>query len=893
MDLLCITDASKQFGISSKTLRYYENVGILKPIRMKNNKYRYYDDEAVERIKQILILRKMQITIKDIIRIYENENMSTVVEVFVDRINAIDEQVGALSELKHIIHEFLQTMLKNGITKISALPLLYDEMDKQLTVLEERKPVTYEELSTVSEKLRKEIDLSIVDLPSMRMLSSIRKDNGQSDIEGFMDWLVLNNIPRSLPGSHESFEYQEAGTDTVIICKIKDDFKNHSPFIASVFCGGLFVAANVYLDEDLGERFRTLIKAFDSNKYYQIDYQSDGSLRHEAMLENLISPDNQRELVALLVPVKERMADPALFDRPEEISSVSIREIEAANPVLWEVEVPLDKMTQTHINNSYYRINEDGEAEYIAWIIRAVLNTNVSVKLPFRIDMEFRQSGKGRTGVVFYHGEDTGYSTGHIGSRGFGVNMSNDNEQMIQAIRFAQPIFWDDFHFPGRGSIKTNELNRLSWIVGEKHLAVIINGEVRYCGVNFPYMTLDLSRKEVCPIVIGTHGNDKIYFRSIHVSQLAETSKNKIKQGELAMITKQSNNIIPIIHQLVTDEYGENYWFNGCAKYVMECLGEPDFDYWFFAGLTGDVFTQHYTYTKYAGDALTSYMTDENPKEFVKDTFAKCGYAATFVSKKELKENSEMYLNTLTSYIDKGIPVITWGYPVGVLVGYEEYGKILLYITGNNNQPERMALDKALSRHDIWDAGGKGGWIFVGQKKESIPLAKIYRDAIAAIPKHMSVKTDTYCFGAEAFRAWARDVESGKFDGMTVEEFDAWSYYTNYVCVLATNSGCGRGFLDKAQELNHDFTFLEEVRNQFRITGLLWNGQYSGDDVFAAEYAKAHKSEVANNLEAIGGGFNITLETLQDKTRREKIAAVICKCADCMDEIMRIINENL
>jgi hypothetical protein len=44
------------------------------------------------------------------------------------------------------------------------------------------------------------------------------------------------------------------------------------------------------------------------------------------------------------------------------------------------------------------------------------------------------------------------------------------------------------------------------------------------------------------------------------------------------MVTKQSNNIIPNIHQLITMHYGENYWFNGCAKYVMECLGEPDYD---------------------------------------------------------------------------------------------------------------------------------------------------------------------------------------------------------------------------------------------------------------------------------------------------------------------------
>jgi len=73
---LCITDAEKWFGVTSKTLCYYERVGLLEAIRADNNNYRYYDDSEVERIKQIMLLRKMQISIKDIIRIYENEDMS-------------------------------------------------------------------------------------------------------------------------------------------------------------------------------------------------------------------------------------------------------------------------------------------------------------------------------------------------------------------------------------------------------------------------------------------------------------------------------------------------------------------------------------------------------------------------------------------------------------------------------------------------------------------------------------------------------------------------------------------------------------------------------------------------------------------------------------------------
>jgi DNA-binding transcriptional MerR regulator len=884
--LVKITELSTRLDLSSRSLRYYEQIGLIQSIRFPFEKYRYYTTETIERLKQIMVLRKMQIPIKDIIRIYESEDIRVVVETFVNRIHAIDNEIGALTELKRIIGEFLQIMQKNGINKISAIPLFYEEIEKQFDLSELHKPISYESLSNLSELLAKPVDPSIIALPGMRVVSSLLKDNPEeSDVDGFWRWLQECNLLTGTSGQHERFEYQ-TNTGDVILQRIPENFENNSKYLDFIFRGGLFASVNVYLDDDLAEWLKSAVKYFDNNKFYMIDYSHSGELRHPVMLESLISPDEKRELVALLLPVKKRMADPTLFDTPDEITNISIQEIEEDNPILWEMDLPLDHLTQTHTNNSYFRINEEGEAEYIAWINRAVLHTHVSVRLPFRIDMEFRQSGQGKTGIVFYHGEDTGYQAGSdIGGRGFAINWGNDNDKMVQAIHFHQPIFRDSFHFPGRGAIRKDELNRLTWIVGEKQLAVIINDEIRYCGVKFPYMSLNLSCETALPIVIGTQGNDRVYFRSIRISQLAGTQKNKMKRGELTMITKQSNNIIPIIHRLVTDEYGENYWFNGCARYVMECLGEKDYDYWFFAGITGDLFTQHYPHTKYTGDALSSYMMQEKPSEYVEEIFAKCGYSATFVSKTELNKNTKMYLQTLIAYIDKGIPVIMWANwsGVGVFVGYEECGNVLLYISGNNNEPERIPLEKALEMKpnpEAVDNCMKGnpdeeGWIFVGDKKEDRPLSVIYREAIRSIPRYSKRKTASYCFGAEAFRAWASDIEQGKFDHMIVEEFDTWAYYTNYLCVLATNGSCCYGFLNKAQELNPDFTWLDEIKGLYYRMGLLWNNNNG------------------NDLEALGGGFNVTLEVLQDKEKRTKIAELIRKCGDYMDEAVRIINENI
>lgn len=910
MCLVKITDLTKQLGLSSRTLRYYEQVGLISSVRPQFETFRYYDEAAVERLHQIMILRKMQIPVKDIIRIYESPEMSTIVEVFTDKISEIDNEVTALSELKSIINTFLQKMVTSGIKKISALPLLYEEMEKQFELIEEERSVTYNDLSEIQERISKPMEPAIVSLPAMRVISScLKNDSRTSDVADFWRCVQLRGIPAGRPGRHEQFEFQIDSGEAVMLC-IADDYRNDSEYMDCRFEGGLYAAANVYVDEDLGERFRSLIKSFDNNKFYEIDYVPGGALRHPALLENLISPDEKRELVCLYVPVKKRVADSSLFNRATELppNAITIAEIESKNPVLWEANVPLDKITP--INHPHYRVLENGEAEYTGWISTRVLNTNVSVKLPFRVDIEFRLAGDDEKfgygdhegSIIFYHGEDTGYfAGGQVGQMGFGVNMGNQASDVIservmrtESISFRQPIFFDLYDFPGRGKINYSGCNHVTWIVGARHLAVIINGEIRYCGIDFPYMSLDLTDSEQRNIVIGSNGQGMKYFRSIRVSQLVYHPKTKLRKEELIMITKQSNNIIPNIHRLVTDEYGENYWFNGCAKYVMESLGEKDFDYNFFAGLTGDVFVQYYPHGEFRGEGVSGYMLFEGPSMclqksddcfelcqgepcFTEQLFEKCGYSSTFVTNKELHKNTEMYVQTLMSYIDKGVPVISWGFgepPFCVFVGYEEYGRTLLYITGNNNKPERILLEKALES-EIGELGEKSGWIFIGNKKENRPLAEIYREAIFSLPNLLMTNTDTFVFGAGAFRAWADDIESGRFDHVKPEEFDPWASHTAYVCGLATNGSCCHSFLEKAQKLNPDMTFLEEVSRLYRKCEEMWNKDNGKD------------------LEAIGGGFNVTLEALQDKERRSKIAAKLREFAEVTDEIVRVLKQGI
>ncbi len=53
-------------GISPRTLHYYDEIELLKPSSYGENRYRYYDDQAMLRLQQILFYREMGLSLQQI-----------------------------------------------------------------------------------------------------------------------------------------------------------------------------------------------------------------------------------------------------------------------------------------------------------------------------------------------------------------------------------------------------------------------------------------------------------------------------------------------------------------------------------------------------------------------------------------------------------------------------------------------------------------------------------------------------------------------------------------------------------------------------------------------------------------------------------------------------------
>ncbi|MGP6139177.1 MerR family transcriptional regulator [Jeotgalibaca sp. A127] len=53
-------------GVSSRTLRYYDTIGLLKPKRINSSGYRIYGQAEVDRLQQILFFREFEIPLEEI-----------------------------------------------------------------------------------------------------------------------------------------------------------------------------------------------------------------------------------------------------------------------------------------------------------------------------------------------------------------------------------------------------------------------------------------------------------------------------------------------------------------------------------------------------------------------------------------------------------------------------------------------------------------------------------------------------------------------------------------------------------------------------------------------------------------------------------------------------------
>lgn len=122
-DLVQIGDLAKRLGITTRTIRYYEEIGLMGPPERLGGGTRMYTREDILRLKFILKMKNLGISLKEMQELAENydenydeyENFDRItprlLEILDQHINKVDEKISSLSSLRQDIVDYRSRIL--------------------------------------------------------------------------------------------------------------------------------------------------------------------------------------------------------------------------------------------------------------------------------------------------------------------------------------------------------------------------------------------------------------------------------------------------------------------------------------------------------------------------------------------------------------------------------------------------------------------------------------------------------------------------------------------------------------------------------------------------------------------------------------------------------------
>lgn len=117
-ELISIGDLSKSLGLTTRTLRYWEEAGIIVAAPRSEGSNRFYSKDIAKRVRFIIKLKELGLTIREMQDLYaaygeakQTDKMIPALIQILDRhINLVDEKMARMASLRKDILEYRQRM---------------------------------------------------------------------------------------------------------------------------------------------------------------------------------------------------------------------------------------------------------------------------------------------------------------------------------------------------------------------------------------------------------------------------------------------------------------------------------------------------------------------------------------------------------------------------------------------------------------------------------------------------------------------------------------------------------------------------------------------------------------------------------------------------------------
>lgn len=139
--MFTVKQLSDLAGVTRRTLHYYDQVGLLKPTRIGQNGYRYYDEEALFRLQQILLYRELDLPLGQVKEITERDDFDVLAALEIHKAR-IREKIGHYERLVETVDRTIQHL--QGEIKMTPQQLFEPFNEKQQLEYEEEAMQMYD-----------------------------------------------------------------------------------------------------------------------------------------------------------------------------------------------------------------------------------------------------------------------------------------------------------------------------------------------------------------------------------------------------------------------------------------------------------------------------------------------------------------------------------------------------------------------------------------------------------------------------------------------------------------------------------------------------------------------------------------------------------------------------
>ena len=106
--VMSIGDAASQSGVPRKTIRYYEEIGLIAPAERLENRYRAYDEKDIQTLRFIQRARSLGFSLKevaDLLALYRDRRRASrdVKKLALAHVAELDRKIAELKAIRNTI----------------------------------------------------------------------------------------------------------------------------------------------------------------------------------------------------------------------------------------------------------------------------------------------------------------------------------------------------------------------------------------------------------------------------------------------------------------------------------------------------------------------------------------------------------------------------------------------------------------------------------------------------------------------------------------------------------------------------------------------------------------------------------------------------------------------